>query len=221
MRIKRKLKWDDSGASSSGFQLVILIVIGLLVWEFGAGYLGINSISSYLGVSEETPSVPSATITYINSLETFQASDELIDVDDNPRNEHEDLDVYPCAKEGWTLPINHNWDVANWRVEILTNLPTKVLFPYTIEVRLERVSQTHQLSTKVIYSESISPENFEDGEKTIIVNFENEDFWLSDTTAIWHEYTAVYTTIRTGFGSVFLEYNVAFFEADAVLYLQA
>lgn len=136
-KIKRKIAWDDNGASSPLFQFLILIIIVLGVWHFGAPYLGINSWLGYLDeyTREEEPAVITFSwsvydrITMSNvALDTIANMDHsigtaLYDVWNN-RVEADFTD----DTLGWNIASSS--EIDRYDIQITTNAPSSIFGPY-------------------------------------------------------------------------------------------
>ncbi len=157
----KKREWNDEG-QSTGFQIIILIIIALLVWEFGAGYLGISPLTSYLGLSEETPTGNIyLEFELYNIIKEYEpdTNQVLLDVDNDPRNEHEDIPVFPISVAGWIIG-NHTYDVDNYEIRISTNAPYRSFLPYRIKVTTHEVNTIHKVETTIRYYEPVTEDGY-------------------------------------------------------------
>ncbi len=136
-KIKRKIAWDDDGASSPLFQFLILIVIVLGVWHFGAPYFGIDSWLSSLDqyTREEEP----ATITFNWSLyDRIAKSDVALDTIANMDHSYGTAlhDVWNNRVESAFADDTLGYNVANteaidsYDIVINTNAPSSIFGPY-------------------------------------------------------------------------------------------
>jgi len=208
-KIKRKLCHDDNGATSILFQIIILLVIGLLLWEFGASYLGVAPLSTFLGLSEDVPEEISLSAVMVNPLVTYNPVDVLIDADSNPRDEHEDIVVYPMNEPGWVY-VDHNYDVGNWEIHVSTNAPVRAFLQYNIEVKLHRVYWDHDINTKTIVDIPVSEDEFKNFDVTLV----NTDVTIGAYLG-FPEYTICEITLTGPLGETITSIEYAFFnEAD-------
>lgn len=215
MQIKKKRIWDNEEGEISLLQILVVIIILLLVWEFGAGYLGISPLSSYISESESSiPQNITLEGTVFNTVlgTSLFTNKTLHDVDPNPRNEDEDIFVYPMCKEGWLIG-DHNYDVDNTDLIIRTNAPARSFLPYKITLELKRVDQWHSISYKVIMDQEITSGQ---GIKEFQISFKDSDFALNQGLLIW-QYTIAKLTLKSSLGITIEQHEFGFFDENQVL----
>lgn len=208
--LRRRLPKDESAQTSTAFKVVVVIVIILVFWEFGAVYFGFSPLSSYLGYTEETPESVSFTVAIDNDILGYLTSTKtLLQVDPDPRNEHETLPAYPLAKSGW-LFANHDYDIVNHKLEMTTNAPIRSYLPYKVVVTTTQVDKWHgQTHTTVQTIQIESP--MTEGDKTIYWEYEPTHILIDDT---WLEYTVIEAILYDPFGSVLYKYEFAVIDED-------
>ena len=206
----RKLSRDENAQTSTGFKVVILIIIGLVFWEFGGVYLGFNPLSSYLGYTEETPEDVSFTVAINNNILGYLSSTQpLLQIDPDPINEHETIPVYRLARPGWIF-ADHDYDYDEHTLEMVTNAPVRSYLPYTIKVTTIQVDHWHSVTeTTVLDIDIVSP--MSEGDKAIDWEYDGNFIRIDD---FFLQYTVIKATLYDPFGSVVDSYEFAVIDED-------
>lgn len=151
MKIQKKLSQNKNGANAWS-TLLIIIVIGLIAWQFGAGYLGINSLSDYLAESD----IPDGDISFSFHLEN-PSSHNLIPVNDILSLDIDDNDKYQDFNEYY---IEENENIPSLIFE--TNAPTDFSNPYYVRILYQQFDYTlldnayFKTNQVIVYEKSFS-----------------------------------------------------------------
>lgn len=148
--MKRKITHDHNAVSAFG--AILLVIMALVAWQFLAPYLNIQPPLETLGITEPEPeTVTFSAYLYNHYTDTiYVTTDTLIDVDPDPRDEHETLTAYDVNYETGDNTI------ANSAVRILTNAPKSVFDPYTVRVYSTMVFWDHSTSQHIVYQNEIT-----------------------------------------------------------------
>jgi len=216
MSNKRKFIKDEAGEASTGFKLFIVLIIGLLVWQFGAPYFGISPLTSYL--REYTAEDEPTSITY--SFKVFdRITLEYVTLDSIENMDHSTgtalNDVWENRVEasftddtlGWNID-GDGANIPNYEIHVFTNAPSSLFAPqWKIDITGSENpyhfwSGGYQWIEHEFQSWKITSGS---GEKTFKYQLTNENAVVSHTFGEWTYYLI---TLTDPAGSIIWQDNV-------------